>query len=223
MSSKRGNREEGQPSNVSLEDQKSPLIHVSGRLWRAKIVNSKPFSPNISSTSFLLPKPWKMSANVSSKSCSPDQFPPVGLILNSQQLQLLLSCNQSGGRRVYCPLLYSEKVCYSWAKRKNSPLWDFASFIAQTRCIHKKVHCLSESQPNPLATIEFIFLRVWVISITSEFPPVLGSKEKSAPTGLFSSLGISTKNSLHGRDDCLFLFNCDWWPRNHSHQMQRLC
>lgn len=189
-----------------------------------KLSNSSLLIPVSPPLFFLLPNPVKMAASVSPNS--------------SQLLSQLASTFRLGSNSsLSFPSPLTSQVAEVWLSHavfresllslgtpENLLSLRCCSFpcMNEARCLHK-APCPSKYQPRPLATAELTFLRVWVISITSEFPPVLGFKEKPAPTGPFSSLGIGKKDSLHGRDDCLFLFNCDWWPRNHSHQMQRLC
>ena len=119
MSSKSGNREEGHPSSVPLEDQKSPsslIITDYGELKLSHPSFSVPVFPpliltfqNIRSLTHL-----PQVANLTSfHSASPPSWPvwwQRGLTVHA---------------------IYSEKAYDPCARRRISPLWDFVPFFAR--------------------------------------------------------------------------------------------
>lgn len=157
MSSKSGNRQEGHPSNVSLEDRKSPSSLIMADYEELKSSNpsfSVPIFPpliltfqNIRSLIHLL----QVANPTSFHSASPVSYPvwwQRGLTVHA---------------------IYSEKACDPRARRKISPLWDFAPFFARRWMHSQGGQHPTKNYPKPLLAAGFTFISMWVISSTLSF------------------------------------------------------
>lgn len=156
MSSKSGNREEGHPSNVPLEDWKSPSSLIMADYEELK-------SSNPSFSVLIFPQLILTFQNIRSLIHLPQVANPTSFHSASP-----LSYPVWWQRGLTVHATYSEKACDPWARRKIS-LWDLAPFLARCWMHSQGGQHPIKNYPKLLLAAGFTFTSVWVISSTLSF------------------------------------------------------
>lgn len=159
MSSKSGNRQEGHPSNVPLEDWKIGRV-LPPSSWQIM----KSWNHLTQAFKFQYFLHWFSLSKTSEAS---SVFPRLLTLLVSTQL--LLSPTQSDGRGDWLSTLYIQRRPVILGQGGKSPLSETAPFFARCWMHSQGGQHPTKNYPKPLLAAGFTFISMWVISSTLSF------------------------------------------------------